>query len=39
MFATQANFTGQLFISAHNEPVSVAAMRVRDEDCSPPGNP
>jgi hypothetical protein len=25
----------QLFISTHNEPLSVAAMRVSNEDCSP----
>jgi hypothetical protein len=25
----------QLFVSVHNKPLSVAAMRVSNEDCSP----
>jgi len=28
---------GQLFIRSHNEPLTVAAMRVTNEDCSPVG--
>jgi hypothetical protein len=28
---------GQLFIRTHNEPLSIAVMRVSNEDCAPAG--
>jgi hypothetical protein len=34
-FRFQLHKRGQLFIRTHNVPLSVAAMRVNDPDCSP----